>query len=96
MTWPVYAAAAVLAVGLLLWLGRRFLRHSAVQTRRRFRARLDRYKLVRQAIVRDELVADPVVLAAARAHAAEHGLSEPATMALVDRYIREIVPFFNI
>ena len=44
----------------------------------------------------DELLRDPVVLGAARAHALDQGLPERDALALVDRYIREMVPSFNI
>ena len=38
---------------------------------------------------------DPAVIAAVQAHAAAHGLSEPAVWRTVRRYLHEIIPTFN-
>jgi glycerol-3-phosphate O-acyltransferase len=62
----------------------------------RYRGRVDRFKLARRAFVRDRLIADPVIADAVREHAVEQGTTEAAAWGRVERYIREIVPFFNI
>jgi glycerol-3-phosphate O-acyltransferase len=42
------------------------------------------------------LLADPEIATAVREHSVEHGLSEAETWRRVERYIEEIVPFFNV
>jgi glycerol-3-phosphate O-acyltransferase len=103
LDWALLAVAATLASGLVLWLIRRtreairtWFRHAVLHSLHEFRVRLDRYKLVRRSVIRDELLLDDAVHAAVRAHCREHGLGEPAVRALVERYIDEIVPFFNV
>lgn len=59
-------------------------------------ARVDRYKLARRSFVREQLLNDPVIREAVRQHASEHGITETKAWSIVDRYIHEIVPFFNI
>jgi glycerol-3-phosphate O-acyltransferase len=75
---------------------RRAFDRASLRAVHRARARVDRFKLARRTFVRDRLIADPVVAAAVREHAAEQGTNEAAAWARVERYIREIVPFFNI
>jgi glycerol-3-phosphate O-acyltransferase len=58
--------------------------------------RIDRFKHATRAHVRDRLLSDDVIIAAVAQHAAEHGLAEADVWAQVRRYIREIVPFFNV
>jgi glycerol-3-phosphate O-acyltransferase len=74
--------------GLFTRLGRRALLHN--------RARVDRFKLASRAHVRARLLADERVVEAVRDHATVQGISEREAWATVERYIREIVPFFNI
>ena len=74
--------------GLLTRLGRRALLHN--------RARVDRFKLASRAHVRARLVADEGVAQAVREHAATQGIAEREAWATVERYIHEIVPFFNV
>jgi glycerol-3-phosphate O-acyltransferase len=59
-------------------------------------ARVDRYKLARRSYVREQLLNDVGIQAAVAAHAAEKGIREAEAWRAVDRYIDEIVPFFNI
>jgi glycerol-3-phosphate O-acyltransferase len=59
-------------------------------------ARIDRFKLASRAHVRDRLLGDPAIAAAVRAHAALPGETEAHAWGLVDGYVREIVPFFNV
>ena len=74
--------------GLLTHLGRRALLRN--------RARVDRFKLASRAHVRARLVADERVAQAVREHAAQQGIAEREAWAMVERYIHEIVPFFNV
>src|SRR6476660_1325402 len=59
-------------------------------------ARVDRYKLARRSFVREQLIADSVVRKAVARHAAEQSITEAEAWGIVERYIDEIVPFFNI
>jgi glycerol-3-phosphate O-acyltransferase len=59
-------------------------------------ARLDRYKLARRSYVRAQLVSDPVIREAVARHATEQGVAEADVWRIVDGYVDEIVPFFNI
>ena len=68
----------------------------ALRAFHRSRSRLDRFKLADRAAIRETLLADSEVARAIRAHAAETGLSVTDTRRQVERYIDEIVPFFNI
>jgi len=60
------------------------------------RARVDRFKLASRAHVRARLLADDRIAQAVREHAAEHGIDERQAWGTVERYIQEIVPFFNV
>lgn len=62
----------------------------------RYRPRLDRFKLAGRQHVREQLLADPHVQAAVVEHARATGVGEDAAWRRVERYIVEIVPFFNI
>ncbi len=62
----------------------------------RNRARVDRFKLASRAHVRARLLADDRIGQAVREHAKEHGIDERAAWGMVERYIQEIVPFFNV
>ncbi|HKW09065.1 MAG TPA: 1-acyl-sn-glycerol-3-phosphate acyltransferase [Gemmatimonadaceae bacterium] len=59
-------------------------------------ARVDRYKLARRPYVREQLLNDAGIQGAVAVYAAEKGISEAEAWRVVDRYIDEIVPFFNI
>jgi glycerol-3-phosphate O-acyltransferase len=72
------------------------MRRQTLRAVRRFEVRLARHKLVDRRRIRDELLRDPAVRAAMRAHATAGGQPEPAVRATVERYIDEIVPFFNV
>ena len=74
--------------GLFTRLGRRALLHN--------RARVDRFKLASRAHVRDRLLGDGEIVEAVREHAATHAVSEHDAWRTVERYIQEIVPFFNV
>jgi glycerol-3-phosphate O-acyltransferase len=103
LDWALLALAAGLAAGLTLWLVRRtrvalraWFRRAVLRSVHRFRVRLDRYKLVRRSVIRDELLLDDEVHAAIRDHCSQHHVPEPEVRARVERYIEEIVPFFNV
>ena len=61
-----------------------------------FRVRLDRYKLVRRRSVRDALLVDSEVSQAIEQHAREQGITVAEGRARVERYVDEIVPYFNV
>lgn len=62
----------------------------------RYRVRVDRFKLIGRPYVRERLLSDPEIADAVREHARETGMAEPDAWKIVDAYVREIVPFFNI
>ena len=68
----------------------------AARARLRYRGRLDRFKLLGRAHVRELLLADPTIALAVEHHAATTNLDRDACWHMVDGYVREIVPFFNI
>ena len=95
----VGAALAAVAIGLLLAgraLFRDQARRSTLAALHRFRARLDRYKLVRRPHIKRALLADADIAAAVRAHAAAHGEPEAVVWRRVAGYLDEIVPAFNV
>ena len=91
-------AAAIVALfavlGWLLW--RRFTRRAAIDAVRRFRARIDRFKLTGKGYITEALLGDEAIAAAVREHAAEHGIPASAAWARVRDYLDEIVPVFNL
>lgn len=101
--WLLLALAAALTAGLTLWLIRRtreaiqrWFRRQVLQAIHRFRVRIERYKLVNRRAVREELLRDAAVQAAVRDHARDRGVSASDARLRVERYIDEIVPFFNV
>jgi glycerol-3-phosphate O-acyltransferase len=64
--------------------------------RRRFPARIDRYKHAGRARIRATLLADPEVAAAVAAHVGATGDTVDSTWARVRMYVDEIVPSFNL
>jgi len=68
----------------------------ALRAFRRSHGRLDRFKLTKKEFIRQTLLADEAIAAAVKEHASETRLDEAATWRLVEAYIDEIVPFFNI
>ncbi|HTR20823.1 MAG TPA: 1-acyl-sn-glycerol-3-phosphate acyltransferase [Gemmatimonadales bacterium] len=79
-----------------LWVARRRLRRAARHSLHEFRTRLARYKLQERRLAKAALTLDPVVADAVWRHAETHRLSEAAVWRLVDRYVDEIVPHFNV
>ena len=60
------------------------------------RARVDRFKLASRSHVRDRLMDDEIIAEAVVRHAEETGTPQHEGWRVVDGYIREIVPFFNV
>ena len=75
---------------------RGYLDRLALRAVHRSGARVDRYKLARRSHVRQQLLDDPVIREAVERHATDNGTSTTETWKIVDRYVDEIVPFFNI
>jgi glycerol-3-phosphate O-acyltransferase len=96
----------VTALGLLVTLSllalifrrqiQRRMNRTAAHAVLRYRARVDRFKLIGRPYVRERLLADPAIAEVVREHAQESGKSEAGVWRIVDGYVREIVPFFNI
>jgi glycerol-3-phosphate O-acyltransferase len=86
------AAAGVVAVLLLRWS----LRRSGRRTVLRFRSRIDRFKFTRKSEIITTLLAEPAIADAVRRHASEHGMTEAEAWVRVRRYLKEIIPFFNV
>lgn len=76
---------------ILSWYG-----HASERTLERFKEHIEPFKLARRTEVHQQLMADPVVQEAIGAHATEQNVTVSATTREVERYIREIVPFFNV
>lgn len=89
--------AAVLLLGVLFQRPlRRVANRMAARARLKYRGRLDRFKLLGRAHVRGLLLADPVIAAAVDEHVTTSGVTKETAWTMVDTYVREIVPFFNI
>lgn len=95
-----YLAVALVATGLLVFAAvgfwQRVTRRAALRAVRRFKARIDRFKLTDKRYITDALLGDEAVAAAVRAHADEHGMATALVWRRVRSYIREIVPVFNL
>lgn len=88
---------AVLIASLIIALAvRTRANRMALRAVHRSRSRVDRFKLTRKAQIRRTLLADDTIVAAVREHAAETSAPEGVAWKRVDKYIDEIVPFFNI
>jgi glycerol-3-phosphate O-acyltransferase len=89
--------AALVMATLFLRPVTRMANRMAARSRLKYRGRLDRFKLLGRVHVRGLLLADPVIAAAVDEHVAITAGATPATAwRMVDEYVREIVPFFNI
>src|SRR5690348_1013262 len=75
---------------------RRYFDRMALRAVHRAGARVDRYKLTRRAYVRAQLVEEAVIRETVARTAVEQGTTEAAVWRIVDRYVHEIVPFFNV
>src|SRR3954470_7765403 len=92
MTWLLAVASLVIS-GLA---GSLYARRSGRRALLRFRARVARFKFATRKSVRARLLNDPVVASSVRDHALAAGQAEAIAWKRVDRYIHEIVPFFNV
>ncbi len=72
------------------------LRNATRRTVHRFGVRLERYRLMNPRAIRAKLLEDPAITAAIAAHCQDQGTSPKQARALADRYLREIVPAFNV
>jgi glycerol-3-phosphate O-acyltransferase len=68
----------------------------ALRALHRSGSRIDRFKLTKKPFIRETLLADEEIARAVREHAAENSTDEQQAWARVEKYIDEIVPFFNI
>ena len=99
---PVLGTLLALMVGLLVIVRvfrrpiTKYANRMAARTRMKSRGRLDRFKLLGRQHVRGLLLADPVIAAAVEDHVAGTGTDRDAAWRMVDAYVHEIVPFFNI
>jgi glycerol-3-phosphate O-acyltransferase len=75
---------------------RKRLDRSALRTLRRSGSKIDRFKLTAKGRIRETLLGDPEIAKAVARHAKEKGVDPAAVWPTVERYIDEIVPFFNI
>jgi glycerol-3-phosphate O-acyltransferase len=73
-----------------------FLNTAARRAIHQFGARLDRYKLMSRRAIRAELLRDSAIGEALDRHCHARGLSPPEARVRVERYVEEIVPFFNV
>ncbi len=63
---------------------------------RRFRARIERFKLTQKKYIKYQLMKEPAIWQAMEAYEKEHHASPERTLERVEGYIDEIVPHFNI
>jgi glycerol-3-phosphate O-acyltransferase len=89
-------AGFVLAALSALWIARRWADRATVRAVHRSGVRVNRFKLTRKPYIRDTLLANAAVASAVERHAREQVVSEADAWRQVERYIDEIVPFFNI
>ena len=95
MAWALAAfGLVVVAFGVLV--GRRLVRRSARRAVLHFRARIDRFKLTGKPYIRTALLGDAAIAEAVKRHAVEEHVPKAQAWKRVERYIDEIVPFFNI
>ena len=85
-----------MVVALAWAIVRRMAKRSTRRALRRFRARVNRFKLTRKSYIRTALLADAAIEKAVSDHGAEHGVPATAVWKRVDTYIDEIVPHFNV
>jgi glycerol-3-phosphate O-acyltransferase len=97
----VMALLAAWAAGVLFlapgmrWFFRRRINAVIQELNTRLKIELPSFKLTRREVLIDRLFHDPLIQAAAEAHARENGEPLLDVRRRVDRYAREIVPSFN-
>ena len=75
---------------------RKRINQSALRSLKERGSRVERFKLTSRNAIRETLLGDDEVANAVAAHAKENGRSTADVWRQVERYIDEIVPFFNI
>ncbi len=75
---------------------RRRFNRSALRSVRHRGSRVERFKLTSRRQIRDTLLADSAIARAVDQYARENGIDPSYAWRKVERYIDEIVPFFNI
>ena len=75
---------------------RRWADRASVRAVHRFGAQVNRFKLTRKQYIRDTLLANHEIAGAVGQYTTEQNVPATEAWARVDRYIDEIVPFFNI
>ncbi|HJQ52447.1 MAG TPA: 1-acyl-sn-glycerol-3-phosphate acyltransferase [Gemmatimonadaceae bacterium] len=96
MIWILIVLSSAGAAVVTVRAARRRFVQGALRAVHRSRSRVDRFKLTRKSHIRQTLLADDAIASAVSAHAEENSTTEAATWQQVERYIDEIVPFFNI
>ena len=69
---------------------------SALRSLRKRGSHIDRFKLTSRRVIRETLLADEEVAKAVAAHSKQNDLAPAAVWRTVEKYVDEIVPFFNI
>jgi len=72
------------------------VRRSSIKALRRFRVRVERFKLTRKKYVIFQLLKERDIWEEMERYAKEHHISREQALDRVEKYIDEIVPFFNI
>jgi glycerol-3-phosphate O-acyltransferase len=90
-----WAALVLLLTPGMRWFFRRRINVFIGRINTKLHVELPSFKLTRRQVLIDRLFHDPVVQAAASAHASASGETLRDTWHRVDRYAREIVPSFN-
>ena len=92
---PWFAAAAgvaAVAIGAgLWWQWRRYWRRAAIRAVRRFRARIDRFKLTGKRYVTEALLGDEAIARAVQQHAVEHAQPPARVWKQVRRYLAPLL-----
>jgi glycerol-3-phosphate O-acyltransferase len=93
----IVVALGFVLVGLVaVWTVRRWANRASVRAVHRFGAQVNRFKLTRKQYIRNTLLANHTIASAVDQHANEQNIPASEAWARVNRYIDEIVPFFNI
>ncbi|MBN1573119.1 MAG: 1-acyl-sn-glycerol-3-phosphate acyltransferase [Deltaproteobacteria bacterium] len=76
--------------------GKDLIRKSSLKVIRRFRVRLDRFKLTRKKYIKFQLLKEREIWEEMERYAEKNGISREEALERVEGYIDEILPFFNI
>src|SRR5437764_615460 len=90
-----WAALDRLLVPSVRWILRRRFNRVIDELNTRLSLTIKPFQRTKRQVLIDRLQFDPLVLAAAEAHARDGGMPREVAMAKVERYAREIVPSFN-